>query len=49
MFMYITFYTYTSAMTASDPVGVLEHARENGSKKQDNSLIRQGVRSSPAG
>lgn len=26
-----------------------EHARDNGSKKQDNSLIQQGVRSPPAG
>jgi len=26
--MYITLYIYTAAMTASDPVGILEHARE---------------------
>lgn len=49
MYMYITLYIYTTAMTASDLVGILEHAQENGSKKQDNSLILQGVRSPPAG
>lgn len=28
---------------------IFEHAQDNGSKKQDNSLIQQGVRSPPAG